>query len=424
MIKFLFKGLMRDKQRSKLPVIIVSIGVMLTVFLYCYLTGVMGNSLDFNARFATGHVKVMSKAYAEIKDQIPNDLALLDIQPLLNDLDNTYPEMQWIERIKFGGLLDVPDENGETKSQGPVMGQAIDMFSNTGSDVKRLEIEKAMISGRIPDKAGEVLISDDFATNLNVKVGEQVTLISSTMNGSMAFYNFTIAGTIRFGNSMLDRGSMFIDITDARLALDMDDAVTEIFGFFPTSFYDNEPAKFICKDFNSKHLSDTSEYAPVMQNLSDQMGMAQHMEMAESMGSIVTIAFIIIMSIVLWNTGLIGGLRRYGEFGLRIAIGENKRHIYKTMLYESVLIGILGSVIGTVIGLAFAYWLQEVGFDVSSFAKNSTTLMPTRFHAHITAPALYLGFIPGLLASVLGTMLSGIGIFKRQTASLFKELEN
>jgi len=424
MIKFLFKGLIRDQHRSKLPVMVVSIGVMLVVLLYCYLNGVLGASLDFNSRFDTGHVKVMSKAYAEMKDQIPNDLALVDIQPLLKELHETYPDMEWVERIKFGGLLDVPDENGETKSQGPVMGQALNLYSNGGSDVKRMDIEKAIITGKIPEKPGEVLISDDFANNLEAKVGDQVTLIGSTMNGSMAFYNFTIAGTIRFGSSLLDRGSMFVDISDARKALDMEDAISEILGFFPDRFYEEELAKPLADEFNAKHASNPDEYAPVMQRLSENMGLGQYLMMVDNIGGIVTFAFILIMSIVLWNTGLIGGLRRYGEFGLRIAIGENKGHIYKTMLYESVLIGILGSIFGTIIGLLFAYWLQEVGFDVSNFMKDSATLMPSRFHANITPPAYYLGFIPGLMASVMGTMLAGIGVFKRQTASLFRELEN
>jgi putative ABC transport system permease protein len=50
-------------------------------------------------------------------------------------------------------------------------------------------------------------------------------------------------------------------------------------------------------------------------------------------------------------------------------------------------------------------------------------MMPSVFRANITTPAYYLGFIPGLFSVVLGTMLSGIGIYRRKTASLFKELE-
>jgi len=50
-------------------------------------------------------------------------------------------------------------------------------------------------------------------------------------------------------------------------------------------------------------------------------------------------------------------------------------------------------------------------------------MMPTVIRARISPVDFYLGFIPGLFSTVIGTMLSGIGIYKRQTARLFKELE-
>jgi putative ABC transport system permease protein len=49
--------------------------------------------------------------------------------------------------------------------------------------------------------------------------------------------------------------------------------------------------------------------------------------------------------------------------------------------------------------------------------------MPAVFHTRITPTAFFIGFIPGLVSTVIGTMLSGIGIYKRKTAQLFKELE-
>jgi putative ABC transport system permease protein len=55
--------------------------------------------------------------------------------------------------------------------------------------------------------------------------------------------------------------------------------------------------------------------------------------------------------------------------------------------------------------------------------KNATLMMPAVFHTRITTTAFFIGFIPGLLSTVVGTMLSGIGIYKRKTAQLFKELE-
>ena len=56
--------------------------------------------------------------------------------------------------------------------------------------------------------------------------------------------------------------------------------------------------------------------------------------------------------------------------------------------------------------------------------KNSQMMLPTVFHAQINTTTYYIGLIPGLLSTVIGAMLAGIGIYKRQTATLFKELEN
>ena len=46
MIRFLLKGILRDKNRSLLPIIIVSIGVALTVLLSGYMKGAMGGIID------------------------------------------------------------------------------------------------------------------------------------------------------------------------------------------------------------------------------------------------------------------------------------------------------------------------------------------------------------------------------------------
>ena len=105
--------------------------------------------------------------------------------------------MEWELRTQFGGLLDVPDENGETRSQGPAIAIAIDMLTPGTKEPERLNLRNILVKGRLPDRPAEILISDEFADNLEVVPGDQVTLMGSTMYGSMSFYNFTVAGTIR-----------------------------------------------------------------------------------------------------------------------------------------------------------------------------------------------------------------------------------
>mgnify|MGYP000854016224 FL=1 len=143
----------------------------------------------------------------------------------------------------------------------------------------------------------------------------------------------------------------------------------------------------------------------------------------DSFSTLFVVIFVFAMSIVLWNTGLLGGLRRYQEFGIRLALGEEKGHIYRTLIYEAILIGAIGSVFGTIVGLGGVYYLQVVGIDITGMLDDSTMMMPSVLRASFTSDLLYIGFIPGLVAMVLGNALSGIGIYRRETATLFKELE-
>lgn len=423
MFKFIIKGILRDKSRSLLPVIVVSIGVFLTVFMSGWMTGIFVDMIDMNANYSTGHVKVMTRAYADNENQLPNDLALMDVNKTLVNLNNDYANLEWVKRINFGGLLDVPDENGETRGQGPAMARAIDILSPNTKEIDRLNIRKSIVKGGLPTKRGEAIISDDFAERFGVNVGDEVTIFGSTMFGSMMFYTFEVAATIRFGSTVLDRGAIIVDITDAQFALDMDDAASEILGFIKGSNYDDQISESVKTTFNAKYSKTEDEFSPIMLKLRDQNGLGEYLAMAENMSGIMVTIFIIAMSIVLWNTGLLGGLRRYSEYGIRLALGEPKGHIYKTIIYEAILIGLIGSIVGTVLGLSATLYLQEYGIDFSAMTKNVTMMIPPVYRAAVTPELFYIGFFPGLFAMTLGNALAGYAIYKRKTAQLFKELE-
>ena len=131
---------------------------------------------------------------------MPNDLAILKVTKQLNELKNSYPDMDWVKRIRFGGLIDFPDAKGETRAQGPVVGWALDLLSPQSKERERFNLEKSLITGKLPSKQGEALISDLFAVKFHVKTGDKFTLFGTTMNGGMAFKNLIVAGTIRFGS--------------------------------------------------------------------------------------------------------------------------------------------------------------------------------------------------------------------------------
>jgi putative ABC transport system permease protein len=239
----------------------------------------------------------------------------------------------------------------------------------------------------------------------------------------MSFQNFEVCGTVRFGATALDKGAIIVDIADAQQMLDMIDGAGEVLGYLNDGVYVDEKAKVIAEKFNAKYKESKDEFAPEMVRLKEQNNMASYIDLVDSFSAIFIGVFVLAMSIVLWNTGLLGGLRRYQEYGIRLALGEAKGHIYRTIIYEAVLIGIIGSLVGTALGLAFTFYMQVYGIEMGNAMANSSMMMPSVMRSRFTPELLYIGFIPGLVAMVLGNMLSGYGIYQRETATLFKELE-
>lgn len=93
------------------------------------------------------------------------------------------------------------------------------------------------------------------------------------------------------------------------------------------------------------------------------------------------------------------------------------------MIAESFMVGLLGSVAGTLLGVGISYYLQDRGISIASMMQNASMMLSDVVRARVTPTSFVIGFIPGLLATLLGTSISGIGIYKRKTSQLAKELE-
>jgi len=353
-------------------------------------------------------------------------MALMDVYQLIENLEQEYPDFFWSPRITFAGLLDVPDENGETKFQGPVIAFGIDFLNDESRQVEIWELERSLVDGKLPENSNDALISSKLADQLNISAGESVTFIGSTMDNAFTTYNFNVSGTFNLRKGQTDKQMMLVDLSGARLALDMDNAASAIFGFTHSLYYDDETAVALRTDYNNTKSDSLDIFSPFMLALRDGNQMGTMVDISGAMMAIMGGIFLVIVMIVLWNMGLMNGLRRYGEIGLRLAMGESKGQVYRSMISEAVIIGLTGTVVGTGIGLAITYYVQENGIDYTKGIEalsNSSMVMPNIFYTQVTPDLFYIGFIPGVLATVLGTMLAGMAIYKREMAQLFKELE-
>ena len=428
MMYFLTKGLLRDRSRSLFPVIIITITVTIVIFAIGFMKGSMNSVFQSTAVIISGHEKVVTRAYKEESQMLPNDLALLNVDQIIRNLDKEYPDHFWSPRITFGGILDMPDKNGETKDQGPVYALGIDLLKTGSRIIEIWELDKNLVNGRLPKPFNEALIGQKLADKLNITVGDTATYIGTTMHNAFTTYNFTIVGTFDLRKGQADSQMMLVDISGARKALDMENAASEILGFTHSLFYDDDKAVSLRSNYNENYSDSSDIFSPVMMALRDSsQQMGDMVEFVDAFLMIIGTIFLIIVMVVLWNMGLMNGLRRYGEIGLRLAMGESKGVVYRSMIVEAVIIGLTGTMIGTGLGLSIVYYVQENGIDYSEVVATMSTasmVMPNVFYAKITPDLYYIGFIPGLIATVLGTMLAGIAIYKREMAQLFKELES
>ena len=426
MINFLFRGLIRDRSRSFFPLIIITSIVAIIIFFSGFLNGIY-NSLFFNTALVnSGHIKIVTHAYNLEYQLLPNDLALLDSDKLINDLDEKYQDYIWTRRITFAGLLDVPDSNGETLIQSPVFALGIDFLSNNSKQLKVWNLDDKITKGKIFSNENEILLSERLAERLNVNPGNIVTFIGSTMEGAFSTYNFLVSGIFNLNLGPIDKDMMIVDIKGAEIALDMENASSEILGYEKDLFFDDKETVLMRNEYNTQFSDTTDVYRPFMLALRDSNQMSTIVDFSNVIMFIIMALFLIVVTLVLWNMGIMNGLRRYGEIGMRLAIGETKGHVFRSMIVESSMIGFLGSLFGTMIGISVTSYLEKVGLDYSKAIdslNSSNFAMPNVFYPQVTLELFYIGFIPGILATVFGTMLAGRAIYSREMAQLFKELE-
>ena len=431
MIAFLFRGILRDKSRFLFPFSIVAIGVTLVITLVGFMEGVFMGMIDMTANLDAGHLRLVNKPFYDEEHLRPLDRSLAAQSETLNWLKNNSPEKtRWSPRIRWGALLDVPDKNGNTVSQTPIVGMALDLKDKKSLELKRLRLEESLIDGKIPEQDKEMLMGDQLAKTLNIELNQAVTLLGQSFDGGLVMDNYRVVGLVKFGVSAMDKKMVLIDLADAQDSFYMEDMITDWLGFLPAqySLSDYEAIKKNMKQPLSKLIemppkSWAEDDQAILLTIRDQQNIGAIADKFNIIKGFVVGIFTFLMMLVLWNAGILNGIHRYGEMGLRLAFGESHWRVIFNTGIEGLFVGVLGTLAGCIFGGVFAWFLQEVGINMGDSFAQSGLMINDVVRARLTTGAFIQGVIPGVFASVAGNLIASIAIFKRTESNLFRELE-
>ncbi|KMP11960.1 hypothetical protein UZ36_02670 [Candidatus Nitromaritima sp. SCGC AAA799-C22] len=431
MIRWLIKGMLRDRTRSLFPFIVVTVGVALVIVLVGFMDGVIMGMMDMTAYLDTGHLRVVNKPFYDEEHLSPMDRALGSQKETGRWLkQNGDPEIEWSPRIRWGAIMDVPDERGETRSQTPVVGMALDLLSPDSPELKRLNLGESLTRGRLPNRRGEILVGYQLARTLGLELDKPVTLIGRTFDGGLATDNYVVAGFVRFGVFAMDKKMALIDLADAQETFYLHDMVTDWLGYLPAhvSFleYDDYRSQLALRlnDLMKKPPKGWArDDVPLVVSILDQRNIRPITDKFLIVRKFIIGIFLFLMVMVLWNAGILNGIHRYGEMGVRLAMGETHSRLILTLLAESLAVGVAGSAAGCVLGGVCTYSLQEIGLNMGDAFAQSGLMLSDVVRARLSVGGFVRGIIPGVTASVLGTLIAGLAIYKRSEANLFRELE-
>ncbi len=431
MIRWILKGLLRDKTRSLFPFLVVTVGVTLMIYLIGFMEGVFMGLINTTANLDTGHLRFVNKPFYDEEHLNPMDRAL-GAQRETKDWLEKYsdPRVKWTPRIRWAAILDVPDSEGNTLHQTPITGMALNLLDENSIEIERLDLKSSITEGRLPTKTHQMLVGYKLAKSLKLKLGDTLTLLGQTFDGGLATDNYKVSGFIRFGVAAMDKKMAIIDIKDAQQSFYMEDLVTDWLGFLPGEVSYKEYA-FLKAQIDTELESIlknppkgwAKDDVPIILSILDQRNLFELARKFELIKNIVVGIFSILMIIVLWNAGLLNGIHRYGEVGLLLALGETHKRLVTFMASEALLIGIGGTLTGCFLGGGIVYYLQEVGLSMGTLFEKSGMMLNDVVRARLSWKAFLFGIIPGITCSVFGNLIANLAIFKRSEANLFREME-
>ena len=398
--KLAYRNFSRNKMRSLISGLSIAIAITAIIFTKSYVRGMTDNITNNIVTLISGHIRITTKEYERRERLIPLSEAI-DLSPEFYEAIRNEEIVVFSPRIKFGVLL------GEKELSIPALGYAIDPDKETGIS----GFEKRLVQGsNISTGENATILGKGLAERLNVTIGDTLTIVTKTAYDSPAGINLLVKGIFETGIGGMDRSLFYIPFDVGQRLLDLEGRATE----FVIIVKDQNNAIDVAREMQS-HLD--YSVVPFQYN-----ALLRYINSASIVYSLFYVIILVVASSAIANTMLMVVFERTKEIGMMKAMGLSNLPIISLFTVESAIIGVIGSLGGTLIGAALSYWLKYQGINMAMMSSSTSADMPFGPIIYLSPTPLILigGFLFGVLTTVIVALLPISRIVKLEPAEALR----
>ncbi len=388
--KMAFRDLGRNKRRSILSALAVSLGTALALFMAGILRGELGGAMQNTIRLQTGHLQIRSATYDENKVSLSWDDLVDNPDGIVNQLESQPQVVSATPRLIASGILSLGDKSKGVKLIG------FDPASS-GNSIYR----DGVIAGEFltpVDREG-ILVGEPLAEKFNLQVGDQVNLLVNTSDGSVDEQPFTIRGIYSTSTYVFDESTVFMPLAKAQSFARAENHATLIF----IMLQNQDQAEPL-----AAALASSNYQVKTWQQMNELT-----VQFEQFAGAYMYIFYLIVFGItatVVTNTLVMAVYERTREIGILSAIGMKGRRIMSQFLAEAALLAIGGVAIGFILGAIVNGIVARIGLAIPSTQAVTGVLFSNRIRPEMTFSDVFgltlAAFIITLFASLYPAALA------------------
>jgi ABC-type lipoprotein release transport system permease subunit len=412
------RNLARNRWRTGLTLGGIALSVAFMVWILGFMEGWMGIMVQGATAVETGQVQIHTRAFAD-NPRVYRSFPVTD--GMLDEIRRVQDVVAVSARVKLSGLI-----GHETKSQvGRILGVDPALESETTSVADAVE-EGAWLS---PDPAPfpggrEVVLGEGLAQQLDVGPGDELVTFVEAADGSLGNDLLRVVGLVRTGNTAVDRMTVYMHIEDARFLAALEGEAHELAVKTEDLIGAREVAGLIAEAIGADTRG-VSEDGPRAGVEGDAPGapeavlvrpwqevlpsLYQMLQLSRNSYWFTYLLIYLVAAVGILNTQRMSALERKREFGVLMAIGMRPRRMFRMILTESLVLGTIGGLVGTLLGMAVTWYHATVGLDLALFTEHGGyTFMGVSFSDRLFSDLTLTAAIQPVLVMVVVAFLAGL----------------